>query len=365
MICKKCYTASELGITSESVNARENLRFYDVREVDTFRIYGLWNPIDVNPFVRMPACIADHVNDGVKGLNYQTAGGRVRFVTTSDYVAVKTTNSGPCAMTNMDIFGSSCFDLYIRRNGKETFYNVFTHKEFQWRPGAQWKDGFEAILDLPAGEKEITINFPLYHGVAGLYIGLDPDSTLTRHPDYKFERPVLYYGSSITQGGCASRPGMAYQSLIARELDSNYRNLGFSGSAKGEDIMVDYLATQDCSVFVLDYDHNAPTPEHLKNTHEKLYLAFRKTHPETPVIMVTKPDFKMNNPADHDRREIVFRTYQNARARGEKVLFVDGNSLFHGELHDECTVDGCHPNDLGMMRMADVIGKAVEIALAW
>jgi len=358
MINKKSCTAESLGITSENILNKENLRFYDVKAIETFRLYGLWNARIEPRFMRMPACVADYVNDGVKGLNYQTAGGRIRFVTTSRYIAIKTTNRGPACMTNMDILGSSCFDVYMRVNGRETFVGVL-------RPSvSSWENGYDAILNLPEGTKELTVNFPLYHGVTDLYIGLDKTSSLTKHPDYAFEKPVLYYGSSITQGGCASRPGMCYEAIISRRLDTNYRNLGFSGSARAEDIMIDYLSTQDCSVFVLDYDHNAPNAQHLANTHEKLYLAFRKTHPETPVIMVGKPDFWLTSGRDPlDRREVIYNTYWNAKQRGEKVIFIDGYSLFHGDLREECTVDGCHPNDLGMSRMADVIGKAVEDAL--
>ena len=127
--------------------------------------------------------------------------------------------------------------------------------------------------------------------------------------------------------------------------------------------MIDYLAKQDCSVFVLDYDHNAPNADHLRNTHEKLYLAFRETHPDTPVIFVTKPDFWPHGSGNAARRDVIYTTYNNARQRGEKVIFIDGYSLFAGEMREDCTVDGCHPNDLGMTRMADVIGKAVEFAL--
>ena len=127
--------------------------------------------------------------------------------------------------------------------------------------------------------------------------------------------------------------------------------------------MAEYIAGFDMSAFVLDYDHNAPSAEHLKNTHEKLYLAFRKTHPDTPVIMVSKPDINLRDNAQLDRRDIIRTTYENARRRGEKVLFVDGYSLFAGEMREDCTVDGCHPNDLGFSRMADVIGKAVDFAL--
>ncbi|MBE6612979.1 MAG: hypothetical protein E7632_10850, partial [Ruminococcaceae bacterium] len=252
--------------------------------------------------------------------------------------------------------GASGFDLYVKRGGREVFTGLFN-------PPAVYENGFDSIVWLGDGVKEVTINFPNYHYVTDLYLGLDCTSELSRRGDYRYEQPVLYYGSSITQGAAASRPGMSYEAIISRRLDCNYVNLGFSGNAKGEDAIIDYLAAQDCSVFVLDYDHNAPTVEHLQATHEKLYLAFRKTHPETPVIMVSKPDIRLENHYDILRRDVIMRTYQNAMERGEKVVFIDGYSLFAGEMRDDCTVDTCHPNDLGMSRMADVIGRAVDSAL--
>ncbi len=93
-------------------------------------------------------------------------------------------------------------------------------------------------------------------------------------------------------------------------------------------------------------------------------MKIRAAHTDVPVIFVTKPDSNPLNDDSSKRRDVVYRTYINAKIRGEKVIFIDGYSLFAGELREECTVDGTHPNDLGMTRMADVIGKAVEYALA-
>ena len=160
---------------------------------------------------------------------------------------------------------------------------------------------------------------------------------------------------------------MAYEAIISRELDANYTCLGFGGSAKAEDAIIEYLSAIDCSVFVLDYDHNAPNEEYLAATHEKLYLRFRGTHPDTPVIMLSKTNiFCKHHMVENDlkRREIIFNTYTNAYRRGEKVIFIDGASLFEGDMRFDCTVDLTHLNDIGMVRMADVIGKAVKHALS-
>ena len=367
MINYKGCTATELGIKNERITSLDNLRFYDVRETDDFRVYGLYDYKNTSRYMRMPVEVAENVNEGVKNWNYSTAGGRIRFVTTSNYLAFKTKHDHLYNLIHAAPIGVAGFDVYIKRNGKDTYAGSIAPL-MNWDPKIPWADSDSYnIINLPEGRKEITLNLPYLQGMCDLYIGLDSTSELSRHEDYKYERPVLYYGSSITHGFCASRPGMTYESLISRKLDTNFINLGFSGSAKGEDTMIEYLASLDCSVFVLDYDHNAPNPEHLAATHEKLYLRFRETHPDTPVIMLTKPNIFANpieDEANLRRREIIFTTFNNAYDRGEKVIFIDGYSLFGDDMRDDCTVDLTHPNDLGMTRMANVIGKAVEHALS-
>ncbi len=358
MISINSKTADELEISSDEIRSLPDVRFYNIKS-EPFRIYGLCDPLSDKPYHRIPEAVAEATSDGVRGLNFNTAGGRVRFTTTSSYVAIKAFNPSSACMTNMCLIGSSGFDVYINKNGRDTFAGVLRFS------GYGYKDSFEALVHLPAGRKEVTINFPLYCGCRELYIGLDSTSELERRADYRFEKPVVFYGSSITQGGCASRPGMAYEALISRRFDTNYLNLGFSGNAKGEDAIADYMASLDFSVFVCDYDHNAPSVEHLAATHEKLYKTIRAAHPDAPVIFVGKPDCDPVNSQNAARRDVIYNTYHNAKLRGEKVIFIDGYSLFAGELREECTVDGCHPNDLGMARMADVIGKAVEYALNW
>ena len=131
--------------------------------------------------------------------------------------------------------------------------------------------------------------------------------------------------------------------------------------------MAEYIAGQDMSVFVCDYDHNAPSCEHLAATHRPLYETVRARNAGLPIIFVTRPDvdWHADETAQSDevrrRRDIVRATYEYARAQGdERVAFIDGADLFAGDMRDNCTVDGSHPNDLGFMRMARVIGAEVE-----
>ena len=126
--------------------------------------------------------------------------------------------------------------------------------------------------------------------------------------------------------------------------------------------MADYIAGLNPSVFVMDYDHNTPSDEHLEKTHFAFYERFRELAPNTPIVMVTAPEVLPN--VKRRRTEIIRETYERALALGDnKVSFIEGATLFGDDLRDSCTVDGCHPNDLGFFRMAKGIGEAVKMWL--
>ena len=331
---------------------REGQKFYSCEEAP-FSLHGVYREGD--HFVRLPSAVASTVNPGVSCHCHLTAGGRVRFVTDSPYVAIYAKVGPHYKGYHFTIYASSGFDAYVKRDDVGQLY----HGTF--RTSDAEGEVYQSILTFPEGEREITINFPLYRRVYELYIGLDENATLKPPAPYKYEKPVLFYGSSITQGGCACRAGMSYEGILSRRLDFDFINLGFSGSARGEREISDYLASLDPSVFVLDYDHNAKTPEMLEETHEPLFKNFRAKHPKTPVIMISKPLPEIYfTEADHRRRSIIRRTYENACAAGdENVYFIDGSTM----LCTEALVDRCHPTDLGFMMMSDAIEPVLRDAL--
>jgi lysophospholipase L1-like esterase len=170
---------------------------------------------------------------------------------------------------------------------------------------------------------------------------------------------LLSYGSSITQGGCASHAGNDYVSMLSRWLHFDYINLGFSGNAKAEQKMAEYIASLDMQAFVYDYDHNAPSLEHLQATHAPMYEIIRQKHPNMPILIMSKPDFQYACEGNAKRRAIIYATYEKPQARGDNVAFIDGETLF-GEDWDMCTVDRCHPNDLGFYKMAQRVAPVLE-----
>ncbi len=345
------------NMAAKNIADKPDIEWHNIRKAP-FKIYGLYNPETEPVFRRMPKDVSESVSPNVSGLADNTAGGRFRFSTDSPYIALR------CAMPisygmNMTPLMKCGFDLYIDEGEKHTHIGTFCHQPSD-------TDGYASYIDINRtifkdGKWNYTVNFPLYNEVYAVEIGIAKGSSLEAGAEYKEVKPFVYYGSSITQGGCASRPGNAYQGFISRRFNIDFINLGFSGSALGEDNIVDYMSHLDMSIFISDYDHNAPSVEHLEKTHYKMYETIRKANPDLPYIMVTKPDVYVNDFGNEARRDLIKANYEKAVANGDKnVYFIDGFTLFNGLNFTDCTVDSCHPNDLGFFRMAQVIGDKIE-----
>ena len=327
-----------------------DLRFYDVNQTP-FQIYGVF--YDSGRFLRIPAQVAETVNDGVLRLNGNAAGGRVRFRTDSPHIAIYAKMSEIGKMSHFALTGSAGFDLYLDHVG---YLDTF-------KPPIDITDGFEAVVyRTTSGMQDFTINFPLYSQVNELYIGLSQDARIEAPKPYAIEKPIVYYGSSITQGGCASRPGNSYESIISRRFHWDYINLGFSGNARGEQEIADYISGLEMSVFVCDYDHNAPSVEHLEKTHQRLYQTVRQAKPNLPIILMSRPAFYLTE-EEQQRFAIIQRTYAQAKAAGDDNVYLLNGPQLMALAGNEGTVDNCHPNDLGFVSMAKALGDLLETIL--
>ena len=327
-----------------------------------FRMTGFPWQDDAGLPRRLPTDMtSEEVNEGAIFLSQHTSGGQISFRTDSRYIAVRTVvDIAPHDMGHMPRTGSSGFDFY-----------ELTAEGYRFRRGVtpmpEHLNGkvLEVMTISKAAEKTMRswrINMPLYGGVRSLELGLEPGSKVEYPEPYAIEKPILFYGSSITQGGCASRPGNNYTAMLCRKLDAPQINMGFSGCAKGEIAVAEAIATLDLAAFVMDYDHNAPTAEHLAKTHGPFFRKVREAHPELPILLLTKGD----NPTA-ERTAVVRETYEKALAAGDKnVYFIEGAEYFAG-LDDwaTATVDGCHPNDLGFylmyQRVLPVLKKALGL----
>ncbi len=329
---------------------KKDISFYNIDKAP-FTVHGIFK--ENGKYRRMPESDAKKVSDRIAFFHTNTAGGRVRFITDSPYVAIHAKMDTLGKMPHFALTGSVGFDLYVDNEYSRTFVPPFDIEDGN-------ETGYETIIEFTdSTQRQLMINFPLYSNVKELYIGLQDGSLLKEAKPYKNKKPIVYYGSSITQGGCASRPGMVYPAIISRRFDCDYINLGFSGSAKGEDEIAEYIKNLDMSVFVYDYDYNAPSVEHLENTHERMFRIIREKQPLLPVIIMSRPKYFLTDD-EKERRRVIETTYRNAISAGDKnVYFIDGGAL--PELCENSrTVDGCRPTDFGFASMAKAVGDVVE-----
>lgn len=323
-----------------------------------FSIHGIFYSEQERHYRRMSKEIAEQVSEGVRVLSTCATGGRIRFITNSPYIAIKAVVADMPLSSNNSLGSQSGFSVYadgvFEGNLRPEFTNV--------KSATDGKYVFASIAKARTdGLRNIEIYTPLYNCVYEIFVGLKEDSVLLPAKEYSNDLPVVFYGSSITQGGCASHPGNDYVSIVCRRLNLDYVNLGFSGNAKGEPLMADYLSSLKAAVMVLDYDFNAPDVEWLKKTHYPLYQKIRTIQPNVPIVFMTRPNFLYAPRVCKPRREVIYNTYLKAKENGdENVYFIDGETLLGVEDWDTCTVDNCHPNDLGFYRMAEKVQEVLK-----
>ncbi len=319
-----------------------------------------WYEHNGNKIYRLPIEHRELYTRQQDGLSNHSAGGVFRFKTNSGRLSIKATFEGISRFPHMQLTGSAGFDVYKKEGDRwrfianlypNTLTDNYTDKQCEI-----YSDGQIC---------EYIIYMPVYSIVEKCAIGVETDAEILLPNPHKVEKPVLFYGSSITHGACSSRPGITYTARLTRAVDAELINLGFSGNALGEPYIAEFIASLDLGVFVMDYDCNAPTPEHLENTHKPFFEIFRKKNPDTPVIMVSMPY------ANTTKKEVVFRrrdiikaTYDEAVAAGDKnVYFVDGSTFFADTEKSDCTVDLTHPNDYGFALMTEKILPVLKKAL--
>ncbi|MBQ9745919.1 MAG: hypothetical protein IJW21_03775 [Clostridia bacterium] len=328
--------------------------YIDVRN-EPFRVYGL-----CDFYKRIPEAVSEACLEGVQRLAKNTTGARVRFRTTSDFIVVHAELESFDLPSSKALIASRDFDIYlVGKDGKQHFRTIFSSSVPE-----DWGITESRIKFENKELKDVVLNLPLTANIKSLYIGLREGSELLPGSEYKHKKPVVFYGSSIVHGEGAMRPGNTYPAIISRRLDTDCVNLGFRGSATAETAMMEYIASLPMSVFVYDYDYNAPNIAHLQNTHYAGYEIFRAKQPKTPVIFASRVNY-YEHEADirvHEkRRSIIKESYYRALAEGDRnVYFIDGAKIYPMDKRDECTVDGCHPNDMGYSYMADAFGAVIN-----
>lgn len=315
---------------------------------------GVYRRLPLRPRVELPPAVHRLANC--------TAGGQVRFRTDASRLLIKVRLSGGASMYHMPATGQCGFDCYIGEPGRQQYVST---AQFQ----AKQKEYISQLYRWP-GKREytVTLNFPLYQGVEELWIGVDQHAAVSEPPSYKSDKSIIVYGTSVTQGGCASRPGMAYTNLLSRMIPMEFVNLGFSGSGKGEPELAELAADiANPALYILDYEGNTGPVENIAKSLPVFLRILRERHPLVPILVVSR----VRNGGDalhegraelHERRRQVQReNVELRRAEGDRHLhFLDGHTLIGLEDANECTVDGTHPTDLGFMLMARSLAPVVR-----
>ncbi len=334
LVCGVISTSAFAQIT-ESKEA-QHLPFPD----DRFTINGLpWFNEDKPVLRRLPARLKDTFRPPVWGLAQSPSGGRIRFKTDSKIVGIVAQSPNNSMMHHMTIIGESGFDLYSDGEYIGSAWPERTNSIVK-----EWSLGRERKL------RDITIYLPLYKGVTVQEIVLEKGAKLEAPGTFALPKPVVYYGSSITQGGCASNPGTSCQAYVSRWLNVDFVNLGFSGNGMGEPAVAQAISEIDAACFVLDYWGN-PKPDVYKQTMPGFVDILRKKYPTTPIIICspyyTTGETTGGGGDSVEKRKIASEFVAARKQAGDQnIYYVNGLEMLSREQADGL-VDGGHANSLG------------------
>jgi hypothetical protein len=347
-------------VPPEKGKAEDGLVWYDAR---LFDVEGQgWKAVAA-PYDRLPRKAEKLVRPAVWGLSRHSAGLCVRFRTDAKAISARwAVTSKQLAMNHMPATGVSGLDLYVRApSGKWQWLGV-------GRPTGQ-STTQQLVGGLPTAEmREYLLYLPLYNGVSSLEIGVPKESKLAKAPPRPaYKKPIVFYGTSIVQGGCASRPGMVHTAILGRKLDWPVINLGFSGNGKMEPEIAHLLAEIDAGAYVLDCLPNMGAAEVEART-EPFVEILRKARPDTPIVLMEDRSYA-NSSVLPGPRQNNLKNRAALRKAWEK-MFGDGVPSLHylegGKLlgdDGEATVDGSHPTDLGFLRQAEAMDGTLRYCL--
>ena len=341
-------------IALPAARSATGIRWTDIREPG---VEGQGWRDTTAPYDRLPARAENKVRAPVWRLSRDSAGIHVRFITDAPSIqarwAVTSTN---LAMPHMAATGVSGLDLYVK-----------TEKgEWRWlavgRPDKQ-TNVVSLVTNLPPGRREYLLYLPLYNGTRFVEIGVPEDTSVSKAGAWGpgTRKPILFYGTSILHGACASRPGMVHSAILGRRFHFPHINLGFSGNGKMEPELADLLAELDPSVYVLDCLPNMNAAEVTERV-EPFVKKLRATHPGTPIVLVEDRTYAdsfliaSKRQRNETSRAALNAAYERLRKSGVKDLhYLKGADLLGDD--GEATVDSSHPNDLGFVRQADAQAK--------
>jgi len=364
LICQSAYTQEAPAVSkldpAMGVNktAATNLDWYDVK---TWGLEGriLGDQDRLSWFDRLPSSAQSKVTSNVWNLSRDSAGMMARFKTDgkSIHVHYKLTKD-KLGMPHMPATGVSGVDLYARDSDGNWKWVQVT------KPATQEVKA-EIISGLAPGEREYAAYLPLYNGVEFISIGVPKGSKFEGLAPR--EKPIVFYGTSITHGASASRPGMVHTAILGRRLDMPVINLGFSGNGRMDKEVGEYLVQIDAAAFVIDCLPNM-NPADVTKKCIPLVQQLRAAKPTTPIVLVEDRRFTNDwilpeKRQFHTDNHAALRTaYETLVKEGVKNLFyIPGDALYGTDT--EGATDASHANDLGFMRQADIFEPILRTGL--
>ena len=332
-------------------------------DASEFPVYGKISEKTNERYERLPSELENVSRKDVWRLGRSSAGLYIRFRSNTTSMRVKWQSTFDNEQNHMTDLGTRGLDLYALVNG-------------EWRavapvrPTSKGVNEWTIIRNMLPEQREYMLYLSLYDGVKSLKIGVDEGAYIGQ-PEVaspSTEKPIVMYGSSILQGGCASRPGMAYTNIIGRRFDREVFNLGFSGNARLDMEIAHLMASVKApGAFVLDFVPNS-SDKLINEVAEKFFRVLRDAHPDVPVIFVEDPIFPRSAFDTKLHEEVVGRNiamtqlFKRLKKAGErKIYYVSAKKMLGDD--GEATVDGSHFTDVGALRYVENIMPALKKAL--
>ena len=350
--------AAAVGI-SLAASAQE-IKYKDARELP---LYGKAVEETSARYTRFPASYQQESRKALWDLSLNSAGLYIRFRSDAPEIHAKWVNRN-YQMPHMTDVGIGGLDLYtLTKDGWR-----FVGAGFNWTKGTHHER--KIVSHMKPQMREYMLYLPLYDGIDSLYVGAPEGSVIEAPAVAKpaYDRPVVMYGTSILQGGCASRPGMAHTSIISRKLDREVINLGFSGNAHLDPEVARLMAAvKNPACFVLDFVPNCKA-ERINEKGEAFFRILRDAHPDVPIVFVENPFFPHAIVDEETRSNIkenngaLKNLYLKMKKEGQKKLYYITNDGMTGD-DGESFVDGVHLTDLGMLRYAEHVLPTIKKAI--
>lgn len=348
---------------SEKGFERENMDSSSVfSDASMFTVIGKVPQTDL--YSRLPQSAEGNVRPPVWNFSQNSAGVSIRFTSNSTSIKIRWTLKNNITMSKMTFVASKGFDLYVRENNKWQFVGIAEPKNAIHNEAT-------IIEGMKTGAKEYLLNLPLYDGVSLVEIGVDHDAFIRKPDDSIIDKqnPILFYGTSITQGASASRPGLTYCALMQRALNKEVINLGFSGNGRFEKEIAQYFMASEPSLIVLDCTPNSHADTIRQNLPE-LVDYIRSVDKEVPILFIESimrdfAYFKVDNKDEfgtlsfiNEQNDALQEVYADKMKKYENLYYVDSKELI-GTDH-EATIDGTHFNDLGHYRAYVSLKQEIE-----